>query len=222
MCSSDLADSNSVEFRELASGRSDEADDSIDVAVTGGADGDTVDLLLTVTDDVRSYEVRTQLVLGEPLWQTIDATGDPEGDALDGWDFDIAGGTYRVDDGILQIRLESYTAFDPDTLFIESWGESTVADWIYYRIVLQSGVASVEGYDGSFTLISTPVVSYPSATEVQLDITLADLGLSLDSLSLGFASGWCGPDEYYCDHFPDGWGYPYDSWNPSAFYDLSW
>lgn len=216
------AATDEVTFRELASGRSDEADDAIDVEVTGGADGDTVDLLLTVVDDVRSYEVRTQLILGEPLWETIDASGDPSGDALDGWDFDIAGGEYRVDDGVLQLRLESYTVFDPDMLFIESWGYSTVADWTYYRLVLQSGVASVEGYDGSFTIISNPVVSYPSATEVQLDITVADLGLSLDSLSLGFASGWCGPDEYYCDHFPDGWGYPYDSWNPSAFYDLSW
>ena len=67
-----------------------------------------------------------------------------------------------------------------------------------------------------------PVVTYPSATEVQIDITLADLGLAVDSIELGFATGWCGPPEYYCDHFPDGWGYPYDSWNPGLFYSLSW
>lgn len=209
-------------FRELASGRSDTTDDPYTITVTGGAEGDTVDLLLSLVDDLRTYEVRTTLTLGEPPWRSLDATGDPAGDTVNGWDFDIVGGYWRVDDGVLQLKFVSDTVFDPDTLFIESWGTSTVAEWTYYRLVLQSGSAAMEGYDGGFTEISTVGVSYPSAYEVQLDITIADLGLSLDTISLGFASGWCGPDTYYCDHFPDGWGYPYVSWSPSLFFDLSW
>ena len=37
-----------------------------------------------------------------------------------------------------------------------------------------------------------------------------------------FAAGWCGPDEYYCDHYPDGWGYPYVGWSPWLFYSIDW
>ncbi len=209
-------------YRTLLAGRSDTPDDPWTIQVNGGAEGDTLDLLLTVTDDARTYEIRTTLRLGEPPWESFDASGDPEGDAVGGWDFDIVGGQWRVDDGILQLRFESAAPYDPDTLFIESWGFSTVSDWTLYRIVLQSGVATLEGYDSGFTTIGAPVVSYPSETVVQLDITLADMGLSLDTLSLGFASGWCGPPEYYCDHFPDGWGYPYDAWYSSLFFDLTW
>lgn len=213
---------NAETLRELTAGRTDSNGDPWDITVTGGADGDTVELLLTLVDEVRAYEVRATLMLGEPPWEELDPRGDARGDALDGWDFDLVAGRYRVDDGVLQIRLESATMFNPSSLFIEAWGESAVADWVLYRIVVQSGVTSLEGYDGSFTTISTPGLSYPSPTEVQIDIALADMGLSLDTLSLGFASGWCGPDEYYCDHFPDGWGYPYDVWSPSLFFDLSW
>ncbi|MFN7146982.1 MAG: hypothetical protein ACK4YP_24625, partial [Myxococcota bacterium] len=210
-------------YSALLAGRSDTPDDPWAITVTDGADGDTLDLLLTVTDAARTYEVRTTLRLGEPPWESLSAGGDTTGDALGGWDFDIVGGAWRVDDGVLQLRLESAEPYDPDTLFIESWGLSTVADWTFYRIVLQSGVATLEGYDeDGFTTIGTPVASYPSATEVQLDLQLADMGLALDTFSLGFASGWCGPDTYYCDHFPNGWGYPYDTWNPNLFFDLSW
>ncbi|MDP2314544.1 MAG: choice-of-anchor J domain-containing protein [Pseudomonadota bacterium] len=213
---------NVESYRELLAGRSDANDDPWTVTVTGGADGDTVDLLLSMVDGARAYEVRTTLILGEPTWEELDPRGDTVGDALSGWDFDLVGGQYRVNDGVLQIRLQSATVFDPSTLFIEAWGYSSVADWTYYRLVVQSGVVTLEGYDSGFTMISTPTVSYPSDTEVQVDIALADMGLSLDSLALGFASGWCGPDEYYCDHFPNGWGYPYDIWSPSLFFDLSW
>ncbi len=211
-----------VSFDRIGSGASESGDDPWLLGVDSGVDGDSIDLLLTLTDGARSYEVRTSIRLGEPPWQELDRSGDPVGDVLDGWDFDLAGGRYRVDDGILQIRLESHTVFDPASLFVEAWGLSTAADWTYYRLVLQSGVASLQGYNGGFTDISTPVVTYPSPTEMQFDIPVADMGLVVDSVSFGFATGWCGPDEYYCDHFPDGWGYPYAGWAPSLFFDLTW
>jgi hypothetical protein len=213
-------DTNEESWSQLASGRSDTQDDPFTVNVSG-AEGDTIDLLLTLNDDVNTYSARTTLRIGEPPFQSLDSSGDPVGDSLGG-DFDFVGGSYRVDGDILQILLESDTAFDPERLFIEAWGYSTIADWTYYRIVIQPGDNQVQGYNSGFTDISVPVVTYPSATEVQIDVTLADLGLAVDSIELGFATGWCGPPEYYCDHFPDGWGYPYDSWSPGLFYSLSW
>ena len=221
--SASVSISTNVEgLRELTAGRTDTNDDPWTVTVSGGADGDTVDLLLTLVDSVRAYEVRTTLILGEPTWEELDPRGDPTGDALDGWDFDIIGGRYRVNDGVLQVQLDSATVYDPGALFIEAWGYSTVSDWSLYRLVAQSGRGTLEGYNSGFTLISEPVISYPSDTQVQIDIVVEDMGLSVDAVSFGFASGWCGPDEYYCDHFPDDWGYPYDTWNSALFFDLAW
>jgi hypothetical protein len=121
------------------------------------------------------------------------------------------------------MRLTSDAAFDPGTLYVESWATSPVADWDYYRFVIQSGVAQVQGYGSSgFVDISTPTLSYPDATTVELDVTVGDLGLALDRMDIGFASGWCGPDEYWCDHYPDGWGYPYTGWSPSLWFSLEW
>ena len=100
-------------------------------------------------------------------------------------------------------------------------GSSTGATHSYYQIVLQSSIATLRAYDGNFTDIGTPTFSYPSATEVEIDVPIADMGLSQDKLSLGFASSWCGnPD--YCDQYPNYWGYPYTGWSPSLWFDLSW
>ena len=51
------------------------------------------------------------------------------------------------------------------------------------------------------------------------------MDLTLDEVRFGFGAGWCGPPDYYCDHWPDGWGYPYDSesgFSTSGWYELSW
>jgi hypothetical protein len=215
---------SSERFGGIVAGGSEYPDDPWSVAVTSGAEGDTVDFLLTLTDSSRSYEVRTTLALGEPAWQSLDPLDDEVGDAVGGWDFDIVRGRYRVNAGTLQIELDSQDAFDPDTLFVEVWGYAAAADWYYYRMLLQSGVAKMQGYGSSgFVDISTLTVSYPDADTVRFETTVADLGLATNSLALGFASGWCGPDEYFCDHYPDGWGYPYSGdWSSAEWFDLNW
>lgn len=192
------------------------------VQVTSGAAGDTLDFLLTLTDGARTYEARTSLVLGEPPWQSMEPVDDAVGDALEGWDFDLMSGDYRVLDDALQIRLHAAEPFDPTSLFIEAWGLSTGADYIYYRIVLQSGIVTLQGYDGTFVDLGEITVSYPDATTVEFDFPIASLGLLLNQFSVGWGSGWCGPDEYYCDHWPDNWGYPYDSFSTADWFDLSW
>ena len=142
---------------------------------------------------------------------------------VDGGSLDLARGRWRVVDGVLQLEVESHTAFDTSRAFIESWMESPGSDWSFYRLVLQSGLVELQGYGSSgFVDLSEPTVTFPDATTVRFDITLADMGLSINSLSLGIAAGWCGPDTYYCDHYPDGWGYPYVAWSPWLFYTIDW
>lgn len=213
---------NTESFSVVDAGEQEENSDEWTITVDGGADGDTVDLLLTLTDARTTYEARTSLTLGEPPWNAISGDDDPAGDALDGWEFDLAGGSYRVVDDVLQLELQSYTAFDPSGLFIEIWGQSDASDWSYHRLVLQSGVATMQGYDAGFVELTEPTVSYPDAFTVRFDIDTTALGLAINRIDLGFATGWCGPDEYFCDHWPDGWGYPYYSFSMGNWYTLSW
>lgn len=199
-----------------------DGDVDFELAVEGGAVGQSLLLDLTVTDERTTYTSTVELVLGEPPWSRMslssDAVGDPEGE-----DFDFESGEYRVVDGELQLRLESAAPFDASTLFIESWAESPAAAWTYYRIVLNAGDATLQGYGSSgFTDIGDLSVDFESTTSLVFALSVDDLDLAEDSLSLGFGTGWCGPPSYYCDHYPDGWGYPYDSFSTAGWMELSW
>jgi hypothetical protein len=209
-------------FGSFSSGTSRDEDD-FELSVSGSA-GDTLDLLLTLEDGIATYEARTQLVLGEPPWQSLNATDDEIGDVLDDYEFDIVNGQYRVVDGTVELILESAEAYDSSTLFLEAWGASSGADFLYYRWVLQSGGTTFQGYDSStgFETIGTLDVDFIDETHVMWTWQVEDMGLFSDEFSIGMAAGWCGPDEYYCDHFPDGWGYPYVSFSTSSWFDLSW
>ena len=77
-------------------------------------------------------------------------------------------------------------------MFVEAWGNSPGGDYSYYQIVVQGGAAKVRGYDGKFTDLGGASVDFVSATELVISITLAPLGLLQDTISLGFASGFCG------------------------------
>ena len=199
--------------------------DKFTVQVTGGAVGDTVDLLLSSVDNVRSYESRQQLVLGEAPWQPMNDLGDDNGDVIEGYDFDFISGWYRVVGDELQIRLVSSTVFDGSRLFLEAWANSSASDYGLYRILAQSGKGGLQGYDfssGTFYDLAEPVVSYPDAYTVELDVPIAPMGLTFDELSLGWGTGWCGEPEYYCDQYPDAWGYPYAGYSTYDWYTLSW
>jgi hypothetical protein len=207
------------------SARTTKSVDDFELTVAGGSAGDTVDLLLTLTDSERTYEARQQLVLGEPPWQPMEPLGDPTGDVLGAGDFDATAGWYRVIDGVLQMQLVSATAYDPARLFVEAWGSSPAAAYGLYRIVAQSGIGTLQGYDfssGTFYDLEDPVLSYPDAYTVQFDLPVAYLETTFDELSIGFGAGWCGEPDYYCDHFPDGWGYPYTGYSTANWFTLSW
>ena len=214
---------NVESFGSISAGNTKEGADPWDITVLSGADGDTVDLLLTLVDNDRTYEVRTTLVLGESPWQPLSALDDAVSDALDSWDFDIVNGRWRVNDGDLEMELTSDTVFDPTTLFVEMWGQSPGSDWLFHRLIVQGAVVTMEGYGNSgFVDIATATLTYPDAYTVRVSVPTADLGLLLNEFAVGFASGWCGPPDYYCDHFADGWGYPYVAYTTADWFDLSW
>jgi len=119
----------------------------------------------------------------------------------------------------------SSTVFDGSRLFLEAWANSSASDYGLYRILAQSGKGGLQGYDfssGTFYDLAEPVVSYPDAYTVELDVPISPMGLTFDELSLGWGTGWCGEPEYYCDQYPDAWGYPYAGYSTYDWYTLSW
>ena len=199
-------------------------DDDFELDEVTGVVGAHLDLLLTLVDDEHVFEVSLQLVLGTPPWQSLSAMDDDVGDALDEYDFDIVNGQVRVVDGTIEMVLESAEPYDPTTLFLEAWGQAAGSDYLYYRWVLQAGSTTFQGYDASdgFLTIGSMDVDFVDDTHVMLSWLAEDMALFSNDFSLGWASGWCGPDEYYCDHFPNGWGYPYVSFSTSGWFDVSW
>lgn len=200
-----------------------EDEDGFAVAVTSGALGDTLEFLMSCSDGTEAYDAPFSLVLGTPPWNSVSTTRDSGADALNGYEFDLLSGKYRSDGTTLELSLTSSTPYTSSTVFVEAWGNSPGGDYSYYQIVVQGGAAKVRGYDGKFTDLGGASVDFVSATELVISITLAPLGLLQDTISLGFASGFCGGTDYYCDHYPDGWGDPYNSgFYTSAWLDLTW
>src|SRR5262249_21008943 len=82
---------STASFGLLASGAR-EREDDFEIQVSGGAADDDLDLLLTCTDQSGEYLAPFDVELGQPPWIAINAFGDPAGDAIHGYDFDIVGG----------------------------------------------------------------------------------------------------------------------------------
>ena len=102
------------------------------------------------------------------------------------------------------------------------WGSSNGASYPFYRWVLQGGTASLQGYDSGFFTIADVEVDFLNSNQVLLRWDPSSMGLSQQSLRVGLGSGWCGPPEYFCDHFPDGWGYPYVSYSDQNWFSYQW
>lgn len=207
----------------LGTGDTDEID--LEVSSVSGSAGDDLVFDLLIDDGTRTYTTQASVTLGEPPWVALSAANDPVGDSVDpsGATFDFVSGRYRVYDGNIEIQLTSATEYDPATLYIESWGRTSGSPYTYYRFVVNAGVADYQGYTASgFTTLGTLTVDYLSSTEVQLTIPIEPLDTVTTALSLGFGTTWCGPPEYYCDHYPNSWGYPYDSFDPGLWFDLDW
>ena len=200
-----------------------EDEDGFEVEVTSGSLGDDLQLRLTCSDGTETYEADFELTLGSPPWNTISTVRDSGADAVGGYAFDLLDGKYRCDGTTLDILIGSSTAYDPASVFVEAWALSTGADYVWYQFVLQGATGKVRGYDGKFIDLSSPAITYISATELMFSVDIASLGLKQDSISLGFGAGFCGGGDYYCDHYPDAWGDPYISGlNTTEWFELNW
>jgi hypothetical protein len=199
-------------------------DDDFFVTVTSGNAGDTLDCLLVMEDNVRTYEDAFSIVLGEVPWIGVSPLQDDPEDGLDESAFDIVSAEYRVDGTQVELKLESSTIVNPSTAFIEAWGQSGGAGYAYFRWVVQSGVGTLQGYISGvgFQPLGTLTVSYPDDHHVIMSFDSTDLDLATDQFNIGFAAGWCGPPTYYCDQFPDNWGYPYVSFSTGQWFTVEW
>jgi len=214
-------DGGEESFGQIEAG--DSRSEDFDIVVTGGEVGDVLALQVDIYDGVTTFAPSFDFVLGEPPWLAAAAVDDDVGDVLGGYGFDWVNAWYRVNDGMFQLRCESTTAVDASTVFIEGWGSSSGAGFVLYQLVITSGTADLLGWPdyGSHYSIGTPTIS-ASGNELWVEWDPAVMDLSIDGFSMGFGAGWCGPPDYYCDSFPDGWGYPYDAYDSGAWHDLEW
>ncbi len=190
----------------------------------GSASGDTLDLRVDTTDDRSTYSSPATITLGEPPWLSVSSVDDDTEDAFD-YTVDLVNVLYRSDGESLELLFHTAEAYDSSTAFVEMWGVASGGDYSWYRMVMQSGTALLQGYDSDFYELAEPTVEFPSSTEIKISWLLADMGSEdLNSLRVGFGAGWCAADtDSFCDHFPDGWGYYYhDTYTDSRFFTLQW
>jgi hypothetical protein len=210
-------------YSYIAAGTS-RTENDFSLTLDSGTAGDQVLLsMLCVDANSLTYPSTVELVVGEPLWSWVDPQPDLTGDSLNAYPFDIRSVRYREFNDLLQLRVSSSTAYDPATLFIESWFDSPGAGYDFYQVVAQSGVGTLRGYDSTFgfSTLGTLTVTDVSATEAQIDVDLSLVGLVVDTVEIGFAAGFC-PATFYCDHYPDGWGDPYSGMATSSWFSLQW
>ena len=198
-------------------------DDDFAITVEGGTAGDSIILQLDCTDTENTYTDQFELVLGEAPWYSLSSIPDDVGDVDGDSSIDLYAVDVRSFDGRFEMRIESATEIDAAIAFLEIWGSSGGADYTYYRWVMQSGTGTMQGYNSGegFQSIGTLDITFLDTHRVVLGWDIADMGLSQDQFSLGIAAGWCGPPDYYCDQYPNGWGYPYESFSASTWFDVS-
>jgi hypothetical protein len=149
---------------------------------------------------------------------------DATGDALGGYAFDFTNAWYRMNGGLMELRLASATGFDPVTAFVEGWGNSAASGYVLYQLVIQGGTVDLLGWPdySSHRVIATPTLATYGTDELLVTWDPAVMDLTLNQFSMGFGAGWCGPPTYYCDSFPDAWGYPYEGYDSGMWLDFAW
>jgi hypothetical protein len=216
-----IVDGQQESFGRIEAG--DSRSEDFAIQVEGGSVGDVLALQVVVEDGSATFAPSFEFVLGEPPWLAAAAVDDEVGDVLDGYGFDFVNAWYRVNEGMFQLRCESTGTVDASTVFIEGWGSSSGAGYVLYQLVITGGSADLLGWPdyGSHSSITTPTIS-AAGNELLVEWDPAVMDLAIDGFSIGFGAGWCGPPEYYCDSFPDAWGYPYSSYDSGDWYDLEW
>ncbi len=201
-------------------------DMKFDIVGVSGSAGEALVFDLSYDDGVYVYTGTASVTLGEPPWTTFSAANDaPDDTEGPSGTFDFVNGRYRVYNDNIEVILTSSVPYDPATLYIEAWGSTTGSPYLFYRWIVNAGTGDFQGYVSGtgWQTVGTVAVDYLSTTEVQMTWAVGDLDTITSNLSIGFGTTWCGPPSYYCDHFPDGWGYGYDdTFNPYVWFDLDW
>ena len=163
--------------------------------------GDSIvfELAWTSGSDTWSEELVVE-VTGLP-WTDCPWQDDVQGDAVNGYVFDIKGCAYRSDGEMLQVRLDSWTAFDPGTLFV---------DFFFYEVPDLFSIESVGGSAdfedgcvwGSDLEETEPIAIATEGNSVTARILLDDLDALGNNTQVAFGTGSC-PDIYFCDTYPE-------------------
>ena len=175
---------------ELSIGPTARLGDSIvlELAWTSGSDVWTEDLVIEVTG---------------MAWTDCPDPDDLQGDVVNGYSFDIRGCAYRSDGVRLQVRLDSWTPFDPATAFV---------DFIFYEVPFLYSVETIGGVpdfeDGCVFGDNLPVdeIEVPDVsidgTSITARIRLDDIIALGNNTQVAFGVGSC-PDVYFCDTYPE-------------------
>ncbi len=195
-----------------------------ELRLDGGQVGEVLSFQIDCADHQGQWVVATEIFVSQPGWTWFTQLPDASDDAVLDYPFDLVIGRWRVIASTLYVELTSSVDYDPSTLFIEAWMESDYAYWEQYQLVSQSGVGTLRGYTlAAWWSLTPPVISNLDSRRIGIDIDLSSMDLSSNTLSLGFAAGWCGGDTYFCDHYPNDWGDPYQTFLVTdLWFDLAW
>lgn len=173
--------------------------------VTLGPDarlGDSIVLLLSFHSGTDNWNEEMVLEVTGLPWTDCPGGEDAQGDPVNGYAFDVRGCAFRSDDRFVQVRLDSWTPFDPATLFV---------DFFFYEVPALYSIETV-GLSADFesgcvwgdNLVPTePIVVAADADSVTARILLDDMEVLADNTQVAFGAGSC-PDIYFCDTFPEG------------------
>ncbi len=189
----------------------------------GATDGQILSLTLTLSDSSKDHVIPIELTLGARPWASFSSSDDTEGDTLDGG-LDIRNGQYRTDGETFEVVFEAWNDIDPATSFFEFFVYNIGSDgYIIYRVIYQYGSATFQYYDSGFITAGSPTVTYPSDKQVMMSFDYDWWEMSSGNVYGYFGAGECASetDYFFCDHFPNGWGYYYSK-ELYAGHSLSW
>ncbi len=199
-----LVNGNNIEFGAslLAPGDAASASTAFELGIDPGAligDRMVLNVLWASGSDTWSSELTID-VTGIP-WLACNAPDDPMGDALNATGMDLRSCDYRSDGTMLQLRVNSWTEFDPTTqalwfLFYEAPSLYSVEFVPPAFPVLEDGCLT--GNDISPTALPL-TVDNQLTTSASVRIGLEDLNELGNSLQVAFAAGFC---LGFCDVYP--------------------
>lgn len=163
--------------------------------------GDSIVLLLAWTSGTDTWTEELVVEVTGMAWTDCPWVEDAQGDAVGGYAFDIKGCAFRSDGDMLQVRVDSWTAFDATTLFV---------DFFFYEVPDLFSIESVGGSAdfedgcvwGTDLEETEPITIAVEGNSATARILLDDLGALGNNTQVAFGAGSC-PDIYFCDTYPE-------------------